>query len=114
MMCRRQVLVIEQHLELHPDDSRAWIFGATANANVGDTERSAIYVQRAMTVDPDDPMVLYNVACAYATLGKTQQCLDALEQAVSKGWGDRTWIEHDSDLDSIRAEPRYLALIRAM
>ncbi len=111
MMRRRQVLVIEQHLELHPDDARAWIFGA---GSMDDTERAATFIQRAMTVDPDDPMVLYNVACSYANMGKVPECLDALEQAVSKGWGDRAWIEHDSDLDSIRAEPRYLALIRAM
>ena len=111
MMRRRQVLVIEQHLELHPDDARAWIFGA---GSIDDVERAAIFIQRAMTVDPDDPMVLYNVACSYANMGKIPECLDALEQSVSKGWGDRTWIEHDSDLDSIRAEPRYLALIRAM
>ena len=111
LMRRRQVLVIEQHLELHPDDARAWIFGA---GSMDDIERATIFIQRAMTVDPDDPMVLYNVACSYANMGKIPECLDALEQAVSKGWGDRTWIEHDSDLDSIRAEPRYLALIRAM
>jgi hypothetical protein len=33
---------------------------------------------------------------------------------VSKGWGDRAWIEHDSDLDSIRAHPKYLAIMQAM
>jgi hypothetical protein len=33
---------------------------------------------------------------------------------VSKGWGDKAWLEHDSDLDSIRSEPRYLALLKAM
>ena len=28
--------------------------------------------------------------------------------------GDKAWLEHDSDLDSIRQEPRYLAMMRAM
>ena len=59
-------------------------------------------------------MLLYNVACTYGLLGKTEECLDALEQAVSKGWGDKSWLEHDSDLDSIRGEARYLGLLRAM
>ena len=40
--------------------------------------------------------------------------LTALEQAVNKGWGDKAWLEHDSDFDSVRGEGRYQALIRSM
>ena len=111
---RRQSRLIELHLEQHPEDARACIMGASSSANIGDAERSAYYAARAMAVDPEDPMVLYNVACAYGILGKTPECLEALEQAVSKGWGDKAWLEHDSDFESIREEPRYLAIVRAM
>ena len=111
---RKTVKLIEQHLELNPDDSRALIIGAAANASIQDTERAVLYAARAIAVDPEDPMLLYNVACTYGMLGRTGDSLDALEKAVSNGWGDKSWLEHDSDLDLIRAEPRYLALIRAM
>ncbi len=111
---RRESELIAQHLEQHPDDARACIMGASSSANIGDAERSAYYAARALAVDPEDPMVLYNVACAYGILGKTAECLDALELAVSKGWGDKAWLELDSDFESIRAEPRYMALVKAM
>jgi tetratricopeptide (TPR) repeat protein len=111
---RKSVKLGEQHLELNPDDARAWIVGAGASANIQDAERSAQYAARAMAVDPEDPMLLYNVACTYGVLGKVDECLNALEQAVSKGWGDKAWLEHDSDLDSIRAHPKYLAIVQAM
>ncbi len=111
---RKQVKLIEEHLELNPDDARAWILGASANANIRNGERAAQYAERAIAVDPEDPMLLYNVACTYGVLGKTDECLNALEQAVSKGWGDRSWLEHDSDLDSIRDTPRYKAIVQAM
>jgi TolB-like protein/Flp pilus assembly protein TadD len=111
---RKQLWVIEQHLELHPGDARACIFAATSYATIGDAERSSHYAKNAMAVDPDDPMMLYNVACAFSVLGRTADCLDALERAVSNGWSDKDWLEHDSDLDGIRNEPKYLALVRAM
>ena len=87
---------------------------ASAHANMQDAEKSALYAARAIAMDPEDPMLLYNVACLYSVLGRTEDCLTALEQAVNKGWGDKAWLEHDSDFDAVRLEPRYLALIRAM
>ena len=111
---RHQVHLIDQHLDLNPEDSRALILGATANANMHDEERAVDFAKRAIAVDPDDPMLLYNIACTYALLGRVDDSLEALEHSVEKGWGDPSWIEHDSDLDSIRQSPRYKALVQAM
>src|SRR5512141_3023964 len=115
MACyRRQVKLIDVHLELNPDDPRACILGAVANAIIGDKERSAEFIDRGIQVDPDDPMLLYNASCTYAQLGMPEKALAALEHAVEKGWGDKNWIEHDSDLDSLRDSPRYKAIVQAM
>jgi serine/threonine protein kinase/Flp pilus assembly protein TadD len=111
---RKQVQMIDQHLELNPDDPRACILGAVAHAKIHDNEGSGAFAERAIAVDPDDPMLLYNVACTFALLGRNDDCLDALEKAVEKGWGDKNWLENDSDLDTIRSSPRYLAIARAM
>ena len=43
-----------------------------------------------------------------------RECMDALDKAVNQGWGDKDWVEHDSDLDSVRAEPRFQTLLQAM
>ena len=55
----------------------------------------------------NEPVVLYNVACFYPGLGETERAIDLLEQAVSLGWGDRAWMENDSDLEPLRDEPRF-------
>jgi tetratricopeptide (TPR) repeat protein len=111
---RRGNKLTEQHLELHPEDARACVLAA-ANVAHSDPARALNYLERAIRVDPTDPNLLYNVACTYAVIGgRVSDALDALEQAVSQGWGDKGWIEHDSDLDSLRPEPRYLALLQSM
>ena len=111
---RRQLKLLDQHLELNPEDPRACILGAAAFANLHITDRAIELAERAMAVDPEDPMLLYNVACTYAQLGKTEESLIALERGVEKGWGDKNWIEHDADLDPIRDDPRFRAIVESM
>jgi serine/threonine protein kinase/tetratricopeptide (TPR) repeat protein len=111
---RRVVRLVDEHLELNPDDPRACILGATAHAALHDEERSAVLSGRAIAADPDDPMLLYNVACNYAQLGRVDDALAALEQAVDRGFGDKPWMEHDSDLDPLRSTARYQAILQGM
>jgi hypothetical protein len=37
-----------------------------------------------------------------------------LEQSVDRGFGDKGWMETDSDLDSLHASQRYNALVQRM
>jgi serine/threonine protein kinase/Tfp pilus assembly protein PilF len=111
---RRQTRLVEERLDLIPDDTRACVLGASAFASLGEVDRSAALAKRALAIDPDDPMLLYNVACAYAQLHKTNEALDCLESAVDKGYGHKEWIEHDSDFASIRDTPRFKAILETM
>ena len=107
-------IVVERHLELHPDDSRALLIGAVTHAMLGKPDLAAAYAERAMRIDPDDPRVLYNVACTFACCGRIPEALDALENSVRSGYGEKSWLEHDSDLEPLRGDPRYIALVQAM
>jgi serine/threonine protein kinase/Tfp pilus assembly protein PilF len=111
---RKEVKLLEQHLELNPEDPRACILGAVSYAMLDEIDQSVKLASRAMEIDPEDPMLLYNVACNYAVLGRLDDSLEALDRAVSKGWGDRAWIEHDKDLDPLRSNPRFQAIVEAM
>ncbi len=53
----------------------------------------------------------YNVACGYALLGQKKEALDALERALNLGFCDSGLCEKDSDLDSLRSEVRFKALM---
>jgi serine/threonine protein kinase/Tfp pilus assembly protein PilF len=111
---KRAVERAEKHLELNPDDSRALVFGAASLAAIGEADRSVEWAGRGLAIDPEDPMTLYNVACVYALGRRADAALACLEKAVDNGFGHKEWVEHDTDLDSLRDDPRFKQLVSAM
>jgi adenylate cyclase len=109
---RRTIELIEQHLDMNPDDTRALYIGAANLSSLGDTQRAKDWAERAFDTGREEPMVLYNVACTYALLGEAERAMELLEKAVDLGWGDRAWLETDSDLDSLRDIPRFKFLLK--
>jgi len=111
---RHAVQLIDERLELNPDDARALILGAGALASLGEQTKALDFAGRALAVDPDDPGILYNIACTYASLGKPEDAISALEGAVDKGYAHKEWMENDPELEPIRNSPRYQALLQVM
>ena len=102
---------IEKHLELNPDEARAYSLGASVLIRLGQTDRSKQWTHQAMTLAPNDPLVLYNAACNFALLGETNHALDGLERAIEAGVAVGDWIKHDPDVDSLRDHPRFQAIM---
>ncbi|HET8898616.1 MAG TPA: tetratricopeptide repeat protein [Rhodanobacteraceae bacterium] len=106
--------VVERHIKLNPDDARALTFGAIALASQGQRERAIEWGTAALQSREHEPHYLYNVACAFAQLNERARALDLLERAIALGWGDRAWLENDSDLAALHDEPRFKALLERM
>ncbi|MDP2584364.1 MAG: protein kinase [Candidatus Palauibacterales bacterium] len=111
---RKGVEVVEHHLELNPDDARALCLGANALIQLGERERALEWAERASRLETSDPGVLYNVACVYALGGMSDRALECLERAVENGFGHREWLENDTDLDSLRDDLRFKALLQRL
>jgi TolB-like protein/Tfp pilus assembly protein PilF len=111
---RRAVQVVDERLQLNPDDTRALIFGAGAHATLGEADKAAEMASQAMALDSEDPALLYNVACTFAQIGKLDEAIEILEGAAAKGFGQKEWIEHDPDFAQLRGTPRFEALLQAM
>jgi TolB-like protein/Flp pilus assembly protein TadD/tRNA A-37 threonylcarbamoyl transferase component Bud32 len=111
---RQGLRVAEKHLELNPDDARALYLGAGALVRLGERDRGLEWTKRACAIDPEDPGVLYNVACSYAQLGQANEAISCLEKAVQNGFGHREWLENDSDLDSLRSDPRFQTVLKKL
>jgi len=44
-------------------------------------------------------------------MGLIDEELKRLENAVDFGFGHKAWIEHDTDLDPLRSDPRFQAVL---
>jgi serine/threonine protein kinase/Flp pilus assembly protein TadD len=108
---RRGVAIVQQRLMVSPDDVRALYMGANALAALGETAKSLEWARLARSMEPDEPMVLYNLACIWALAGHTGEAIDCLEQAVRNGLTQKGWLEHDGNLDPLRSHPRFQALL---
>jgi serine/threonine protein kinase/tetratricopeptide (TPR) repeat protein len=108
---RAASVAVEHHLELNPDDARALCLGAAGLMSLGQQAKALEWAQRAYALDPEDSGILYNVACVYALGGRLHDAMSCLEQAVKNGFGHREWLENDTDLDPLRGEPRFQALV---
>jgi dienelactone hydrolase len=59
-------------------------------------------------------VALYNLACAHALEGHKDAALGRLEEAVAAGFTNASQISADPDLESLRREPRYRALMQRL
>ncbi|MEP5766100.1 MAG: tetratricopeptide repeat protein [Halieaceae bacterium] len=105
------VAAVEKYLEWNPDDARALHLGAGSLVVAGDIDRAQRWLQRALDIDPYDSVVLYNVACNYATISQTDKALDYLEQAIEHGTVSASWMKNDEDLVSLHGLPRYQEML---
>jgi adenylate cyclase len=115
MTRRRGLALAEERLRLSPDDVRARYLGANALVALGERAKGLQWARAAQALDPDEPMLLYNVGCIFAMAGQGEEALDCLERAArSEGIAQREWFENDSNLDSLREEPRFQAILDSL
>jgi adenylate cyclase len=108
----RALDLIETHLERNPEDARALYLGAAGLIELGKKEQGLEWARRALAMGPDDALILYNVACVYSHAHELDLALECLEKSISRGMAHKEWIAHDSDLDPLRDNPRFIALLK--
>ena len=103
---------VERHLQLYPSDARALSLGLGSLCGLGDHTRALEWADRARSMEPEEPTILYNVACAYSLLGETDRSIDCLSRAFRQGYSHKVWIENDPDFSSIRHYPGFKDLMQ--
>jgi uncharacterized protein HemY len=63
--------------------------------------------ERLARLQPEDPLVFYNLACSYSLTDQFERATLALERALQLGYRDFTWLARDPDLKKLRQQPAF-------
>ena len=101
----------EQVVAREPGNARAWRVLAVAAKGTKDLDRSLAALQKSLEIEPASAPGLYNTGCIYALKGDKDRAFEWLGKAKATRQIDMTQIETDADLASLRADPRFKALL---
>jgi hypothetical protein len=84
-----------------------YYFAAIPAFRERDYARGSEIVREGLEHYPDNPSVLYTLACFESLNGETDAALEHLRQAAAHEPKVADWSKDDSDLDPIRGDPRF-------
>jgi quercetin dioxygenase-like cupin family protein len=88
------------------------VFAANAYADKGEVDRARQLMADLIEQHPDAWQGLFNAACLEARLGDRDRAVEHFERAVElEPEKAREFAKTDSDFDSIRDDPRFVALL---
>jgi hypothetical protein len=103
--------IAEEVAAREPANARAWRVVGLAARGTKDFDRSLAAFQKSVALEPANPAGLYNTGAIYALKGDKDRALEWLGKAKATQAIDMTQIETDADLESLRGDPRFAALL---
>ena len=107
---KRALALVEQQLEVNPQDAEAMSFAAYFNARLGNRDTALEYDERSREKAPDNMYVYYNSALVHAQFDQTDSALDALERAVALDYQEDL-LPLDPAFENLREEERLKQLV---
>jgi adenylate cyclase len=103
----------QKTLAQDPSNGAAMAFCCNALATLGQAESAKGWMNRALLIEPDNANMRYNFACALATqLDDLDGAIDLLEPLFERiSIGLLNHAKADPDLDSVRDDPRFQAMV---
>jgi adenylate cyclase len=111
---KRTLTRAEATLSKDPTNGAALSAGSSSLIMLGELERGKDWLQRALMLDPDNMMVLYNSACSLTYRNADLPgALDLLEEYFERveSPGNILHAEIDPDMDPVRDDPRFVKML---
>ena len=102
----------EAALEQDPSNGGALGFVVAALATLGEAERAREWVAHALKIDPENPNMRYNFACAMIALDDVESALELLAPVFAQiSAGFLSHAKSDPGLDRLREDPRFIRML---
>ena len=89
-----------------PSPWESWL-EALPRYTAGDYEEAVEIMRRGLERHPDNPNVLYNLACCEALAGRHEEALGHLARSAELDQRVVEWAREDADLASVREDARF-------
>jgi tetratricopeptide (TPR) repeat protein len=105
-----EIAFMEGVVQRDPKFAEAWRVLSDDYARRGKPEEGLKADEHLARMRPDDPEVLYNLACSHALRKNLDESIVALTRAIAKGFHDFKWLLKDPDLVNLRKDPIFKKL----
>lgn len=102
-----EIQFYESLIKKRPNFVHALISLGDAYTRRGFYEEGLAIDKKLVRLRPDDPVVHYNLACSLSLLGKLDEALQELKNAVLLGYNDFDYILKDPDLKNLHTHPEF-------
>lgn len=101
------VKALNSILKANPEDGASQVMLGYNYALLGKYAKAISAYEAAEALGSPTYLTQYNIACARALDGDTEGAFVALNASVDAGWSSAKHMDEDSDLDSLRDDPRF-------
>lgn len=95
-----------------PSDVRVVSMLAHLYTKTGHIDRGLKMDRKLVRLQPNDPTTHYNLACSLALKGRKADAVKVLRDAITLGYRDFNWMQHDPDLACLQGYSGYQALLQ--
>jgi non-specific serine/threonine protein kinase len=106
-MRQREIQALEAHIKTVPEDARARTLLAGDYASLGMVDAAEREASLAISLRPNEAIVLYNAACVFCQLSKKAEAVAAIQKAWDAGFRDPDWARRDPDLALLHGDPEF-------
>ena len=104
--------VLIRATKLNPRCASAWYDLGVTLTRMKKNKKARSYFQKSLGLDPTHGWTYYCLACLDALERKTEAAFAKLEMAIVHGFRNATHLRRDSDLRSLRRDPRWKAIVK--
>ena len=106
-----EIQFYEGVLQKNQDFIQALILLGDLYTKKGLHEKGLAIDKRLAFLKPEDPTILYNLACSYSLLNEIKKAFEVVKLAIECGYKDFKFMREDRDLKNLLKDDRFRQLL---